>query len=254
VKKTIIIFCILLSQTGHAFDLWAHRVHEYSSPKFNYAKSCKKITKNIFHKKFNFEFLKSRKFVGIEIDVAYSDLVNDLVVYHGSSKSAGPHKDFQCFQGDYVLFKDFLLYMEASLPSNFKFWIDLKNTSTLSIQQADKLLQSHPFAERFIVETESYMGAYLLKSAGLKTSLWLKIRGPKEDGLSGMIRSLKNKSRIAGAKIIGANRISQSCDTFLDFAHLFNNDRPKMCWNTNKSSLISHEDLKGIRNLKVVLE
>jgi hypothetical protein len=202
--------------------------------------------------KINLNVIRTDKFSGVEIDVVYNEKINDLVVYHGSKNSKGPHIDFQCFSGSYLRLEDFINLLGKE-EKTYGIWIDLKNESFNNIRSAALLISKLPNTERFIVETQSYLGAYYLKSQGLKTSLWLKIRGPIEDSFGGKLRMFKNKMRMKAAGILGVDRISQSCGKMLEFSRLFSNDFQKMCWNTSGKVLIETE-LTKIQGLRVVLE
>ena len=251
-KFFLIIFIMANISISHSFETWVHRTQEYGSPQFEYTKNCKKMEKEEIESTFNFEFLENDKFTGIEIDVVFNEKINDLVVYHGSKLSKGPHEDFQCFKGRYLIFKDFIGHIKK-FEKPFKVWIDLKNSDSGNIEKAAfriKQVQNH---DRFIVETQSYFGAYYLKSQGLKTSLWLKIRGPIEDSFSGKLRMFRNKMRVKAAEFLGVDRISQSCGKMIEFKEIFNNDYPKMCWNTS-GKVVTKAELTKIQGLTVVLD
>lgn len=250
-KISVIIYFLCISHV-YGFETWVHRIHEYGSTKFEYSKNCQRMDPSQINTIFNFSFLQEKKFPGVEVDVVYNKSINDLVIYHGDKSSNGLHEDFQCFEGQYLLFKDFVNYIQA-LDKSTQIWVDLKNSDSKYIENAGAKLIEFPQKEQFIVETQSYLGAFYLISKKLKTSLWVKIRGPQEETLRGKLRMLKNMWRIKFAKLLGVNRISQSCKTMLDYGELFKNNHPKMCWNTNGKRQ-THSQLNEIQGLAVVLE
>lgn len=235
-RALLFLFFILFSSQSKAYETWLHRVQEYTSSGFKYAKDCTLGDEESFNKSFDFTIVEG--FQGVELDIFYRSDIDQIVIYHGDDKSEGD-SHFQCFNDYYYSLDTFYKHFRAKFP-NKKIWFDLKNDNLLGVIKSMNRLKT--YAEYTIVETKSYVGAVLADSYGIETSLWIKLKKKKE---------VKSYLNIKLAQFLGLKTISQECQRLYDFHTEFSKEVRTMCWNTRHK--LEASKLKEISSLKVLL-
>jgi len=249
----IVFFLILFINSANGYELWAHRLQEYAHPHFTHSNTCTEMPSNKLESSFNFNFLKTNKFKGVEVDAYYRRDLGKLIVFHGSKDFKDGSKIFQCFNGRYVVLEDFLNLFFNKFP-NYKVWIDLKNQEFNEIASATNIIKDITRNEQVIVESKSTWGVIYLKSKSVPSSLWIQTRSKTlKSKYQAFKQSFYNNLKILTALVINPTRISQSCKMMTTLENIFDNNHKKMCWNTSAHK-VSEQKISNIRALQVVLE
>ena len=100
-KFFILLFIALLSYAQFTFgsENWAHRFPEHANTEFSYADTCQEMKQTDINSLFDFDYISNNDFTGVEIDIVFNKKIEDLVIYHGSRESKGPHQGFSMFLG-----------------------------------------------------------------------------------------------------------------------------------------------------------
>ena len=219
-----------------AYDVWLHRAPDYLSSNFNYRPQCKKMNVQEIERTFSAEGIN---FNGAEIDVLYKEDLGELIVYHGQ-KGFKSKESVQCFDGKYVLAKDFIEFAKDKYGIK-KFWIDLKNRHWFEALKAVNELEKIK-SVNLIVESRDLFTVLYVKFKKMQSSLWLQVKGKSE---------LTKRLFIKIVSFISPSRVSQHC-RFFHKNNIFKN-YDKMCWNTPKSRSIKMENIDSFEGLKVLL-